>query len=548
MSVRSLCFSLAVIVALLASVSHAQLQFTGLTPVIKIPQGLIQGLSLVNGNAYMGIPFAQQPVGALRWQPPQPPLPFPSGVFNATSFGPACPQKCDLPPMTCPFDGYDEGCLTLVVYTPLGAAPAPGWPVMLFYYGGDYVQGGAGVTLYSGLQMVNQSGVVLVVINYRLGALGFLHTHELQGNYAVMDQTQALRWVQSSITAFGGNPDSVTIFGQSAGAMSVTSQMQSPAARGLFHAAIIESNPIGLGWSTEENALLMANKFAAALNCQVNDTACMRAASIADVLEAQGKSYRIPIDGPLQIFIPWLPYADGTIIPDQPLAGYAKGNYNPVPVIMGTVQDEGVLFIYSGFPRPVTLTQYEEILVLVFKQHAAQVYSMYPCTTPDDCRPIMSDLGTAYIFACPVRNATRSQQLRQPSTYLYHFDHLINADNNHSNIWGPDYTECQYEICHASELPFVFGSMQNQPSPYKWGPGEAQFSLSMSAYWGNMAVSHTPNSPVKVPTSWPAYTPQDDTVIRMYYDDVVNFPLEKGYLEAQCNFFDRIGYHWGTFN
>ncbi|MDP2437721.1 MAG: carboxylesterase family protein [archaeon] len=146
------------------------------------------------GRAFLGIPYAAGPVGNLRWAPPQAAAPF-SGTFSATTFGPACPQTCDLPPDTCPLDGTSEDCLSLDIYTPLVPSSDPaGYPIMFFYYGGDFIQGGAGVTLYSGLYMVNNTGVVLVVINYRLGALGFLHTSELQGNYAIMDQT----YVQSN--------------------------------------------------------------------------------------------------------------------------------------------------------------------------------------------------------------------------------------------------------------------------------------------------------------------------------------------------------------
>ena len=521
-----------------------------LTPPIKINQGVLTGLLLpeYGGRAFLGIPFAAPPVGDLRWSPPSPPAPF-SGTFQATSFGPACPQICDLPPNTCPLDGTSEDCLTLEVYTPLVPSASPsGYPVMLFYYGGDFVQGGAGVTLYSGLYMVNTSGIVLVVINYRLGALGFLHTAELGGNYAIMDQTYALQWTRDNIAAFGGDPSRVTIFGQSAGAMSVAAHLGSPPSYSLFQAAIMESNPLTIAWSTEDNALKMADKFAAALNCSsAADTACLRAASVDAILDAQNKAIRIDPTGPLQVFVPWMPWVDGKIILGQPLDLFASGNYNQVPLQIGTVQDEGVLFVYSGFPTPIPLAEYRVIITGLFQQHALAVLSRYPCTNQSDCRPTMSTLATDYVFACPSRNATRNMIKYNPVAYMYHFDHLINADGNNTNIWGPNFAECQYQICHGSELPYVFSSLELPPSPYTWGPGEQAFSHSMATYWGNFGNSHSPNAPLPVPTQWPVYTTSSDTILRMYYDDQVNFPLQQNYLQSQCDFWDSLGYGWGTF-
>ncbi|MDP2437720.1 MAG: carboxylesterase family protein [archaeon] len=339
----------------------------------------------------------------------------------------------------------------------------------------------------------------------------------------------------------------MTIFGQSAGAMSVAAHLVSPPAAGLFQAAILESNPLTIAWSNEENALAMADKFAVALNCTAGNTACLRAAKVSDILVAQVKAIRIDPTGPLQAFVPWLPWVDGKVIAGQPLTLFATGDYSQVPIQIGTVQSEGVLFVYSGFPTPIPNPEYVVIITGLFQIHAPAVLSRYACTNHTDCRPTMSRLATDYVFACPSRNATRNMIKYNPKAYMYHFDHLINADGNNTNIWGPNFAECQYQICHGSELPYVFNSLELPPSPYVWGPGELAFSHSMATYWGNFGNSHSPNSPNAVPTTWPIYTTASDTYLRMYYDNQVNFPLEQGYLQSACDYWDTIGYGWGTF-
>ena len=215
--------------------------------VVQTNSGPVRGVLEDRARVFRGIPYAAD-AKTRRWQNPVPPKPW-TATRDAFEDGPGCPQVCVLPSIACP-PVQSEDCLYLNVFTPLLTSEAL-TPVMVFIHGGDYVQGYGGGPLYDGTPMANSSGLILVALNYRLGALGFAYAGDLAGgqlagNYGFLDQRLALKWVQDNIKNFGGDPGRVTIFGQSAGAMSVALHLVSSGSRGLFSAAIIESEPLGL--------------------------------------------------------------------------------------------------------------------------------------------------------------------------------------------------------------------------------------------------------------------------------------------------------------
>jgi len=305
----------------------------------------------------------------------------------------------------------------------------------------------------------------------------------------------------------------------------------------LFHRAIMESNPITLQLKTKREMQNLSNRFAKELGCGVNDLTCLRSQNVSAILQAQVNAITLdPLDL-FQIFMPWQPYVDGTVIVDQPIHAFVSGNYNHVPFMLGNVEDEGTIFIYEAFPKPLDLTGYKALIGAVFKSQAPAVMKMYPVppNMVNDTRSIVSTLGTHYIWACPHRNVSRYMSQNAP-LYLYHFNHVFSF-----NPWGPNYTICIDYCCHGSELPFVFNSAPL--GGYPWGPGELDLAVLVSSHWGNFATSGNPNSPVPVATTWPGFTPDNDVDMEYMTPNSIQ---ETDYLASYCDFWDQLGYEWGN--
>ena len=280
-------------------------------------------------NSFLGLPYAAPPTGNLRWRPPQPAAAW-SGVRDATTFGPSCPQA---PSPFAPPGQFSEDCLYLNVYTPAARSSFGGRPVLVWIHGGGLVQDGA--RDYDGTKLA-ADGVVVVTINYRLGALGFLAhpalaSHGAAGNYGLMDQQAALRWVQRNIARFGGDPGNVTIAGQSAGGLSVLAQMVSPGARGLFQRAIVQSGTFALNQRPLAVAEAAGETFATAVGCADQSAACLRSAPVSDLVA----NFGVEIPG----------VVDGAVLTQPIGTALARGQFARVPVINGITHDEELLFV-----------------------------------------------------------------------------------------------------------------------------------------------------------------------------------------------------------
>ncbi|EGG23913.1 putative cholinesterase [Cavenderia fasciculata] len=508
------------------------------TAILETIYGSVQGLVYDNYAAFLGIPFAAPPVGPARWQSPIDPKSWAPNVLDARNFQAGCPQMCELPPGTCP-NVTSEDCLYLNVFVPLSViqnTTSSLRPVMAFLPGGRFEQGSAASTLYIGDTMVSSAEAIVVTINYRLGALGFLLTDDFTGNFGFQDQRQALYWIQNNAKFFGGDANQVTLVGQSAGATSIATHITSPLSFGLFHRVIVESDPWTLGLKTQEIAQQYSLLFANAVGCSFKNADCLLALTVDQVLLGQQKAQQ-SLDPliPLASFLPWTPTIDGDDIIDQPLNLIKAGKFYQVPMIVGSVSEEALIFIYQAAAKNVSALQYEEALGLIFLNHAPFINDRYPPIVGADNRPVLSTLGTDYIFVCPVRNTSRYiadiQASNNVPIYNYQFQHVTGAD-----FWGPNFPDCVGHVCHGSELLYVWNSAARGGVPLT--DGEQQLSINMNNYWMNFVVNGDPNVGLPVPVEWPTYnTTTDETMIFQTPPFV-----QSGLLKSQCDYLDEMGY------
>ena len=451
--------------------------------------GRLRGRAAGPVDEFLGIPYAAPPVGALRWRPPQPAAHW-TGVRAATRFGPHCPQYGS------PFGlaSMSENCLFLNVYTPEGSSRAGSsrsgsLPVMVWIHGGDLTAGESND--YNPAGLVND-GVIVVTINYRLGALGFLADPALKtrngssGDYGLMDQQAALRWVQQNIGRFGGDPRNVTIFGESAGGLSVLAQLVSPAARGLFAKAIIESGSYSLLQPSLAAAEVSGEAFAAKAGCAGQSAACLRRLPVQTILDDQGAVG---------------PDVDGVVLPQSIGSALASGDFSHVPVINGTNHDEWRLFIaiFRPLTGPVTVANYRSMIAStasVSPAEAAVVAARYPLGSFASPAEALGAVGTDEIFACPA--LTMDQELsRFTPTYAYEF----NDEHAPERFLAP-LSGFSYGAAHASELQYLF-HLTTSAFPGTLTAEQQRLGASMRRYWTNFARSGSPSAPGAPP--WPRF-------------------------------------------
>ena len=445
---------------------------------------------------FKGIPFAAAPIGALRWQAPRPAAPW-EGTRDATRFGPACLQGSIFGDIA--FTDTSEDCLSLNIWTFTTADQR--LPVMVWIHGGGF-QAGAGAEPRHDGEAFARKGVVLVTFNYRLGVFGFLahpdltkeSGHSASGNYGLLDQIAALRWVQANIAAFGGDPGNVTIFGESAGSLSVSALMASPLARGLFHKAIGESGAFfprsglapGSLASTEERGA----KFAEALG--VPSLAALRAVSGEAVLQAALKTQ------------PWFsPNLDGYVLPEEVHTVFAAGRQSRVPLLAGWNADEIRAGVVLGKQKP-TAQSFAEETRKRFGDQADAILKVYPAATDaealESAAALTSDLFMGYSTWKWIEVHARTGQA---PVYRYSFDRKIPVAPD-AKINGMPATSRDIGARHAGEIEYVFGaldSVKNVP----WEPSDRKLSDAMTTYWANFARTGDPNGSGSTLPKWPRY-------------------------------------------
>ncbi|MCD2186336.1 carboxylesterase/lipase family protein [Actinomycetospora soli] len=461
--------------------------------------GVLRGRARDGLVTWRGIPYAAPPVGPLRWRAPEPPEPW-EGVREASSFGPVPPQE-----KTGEFLGagkhtpMGEDCLTLNVVAPAAPADRPR-PVMVWFYGGAFVVGAASASTYRGYGLVERGDVVYVSVNYRLGALGYLDfsafgtaERPVESNLGLRDQIAALEWVRDNIAAFGGDPDDVTIFGESAGAISVTTLMTVPRARGLFHRAIAQSSAPGVAYS-RERAAGWGRRFVTELEHVLGRSGeaveLLDAASTDQLLHAARRFRHAADDTPGVLLT--APVVDGDLLPEAPLDVFAAGGAHPVPLIIGTNDTEGRLFELPGLRLDLMVTdeRAEAVFAATQPDLREQVLAAYRGT------PHRKDLGGDYLFWYPSVQVMEGHSSAGNPVYAYRYDLAPRL----LRLLG-------LRATHGSELYAVFGLASSRAGRVLTMLGGRRalrlISRSVQRDWTTFARTGAPAS------HWPRYTAED---------------------------------------
>eukprot|EP01084_Bolivina_argentea_P046480 85610_1 len=485
------------------------------------------------------------------------------GIINATGIAPACMQYCDEKSISC-YKYNDRGvhmkedCLYLTVYTPWQTSEDTNatdfdslLPVMFYIHGGFYLDGWSGSSLFNGINLVGNNQVVVVTINYRLGSFGFFYDSKygFEGNYGYYDQIAALHWVKSNIEiGFGGDPNNIILFGESAGAMSVGTILIGTRDSGtdLYNGAIMESNPLGLTyltpntWSSNGISSHYMERACVSEGC-IEEWGCdtdektrnclLQYASSRSLLDAQ-EDVKTILLGKFDVIrgsAPWTPTIGSNLFPAQPLDAFANGQFNKnVPIIIGTNRNEGVPFIYkiasviceivsvkpcSQDESSMCQDSFEFMLKTVFGQEnydllKKQYQKDFPCEG-GDYRPLASKIVTEFLFVCPTRNVTQSISAKLSNVWLYNYNYQFSA----SSVYWPGIKICGESIdgkpvvCHSDELPIVFAP----PVYYRaFTENDKKISLIIQLYWTHLGYSGAP------PSNWLKFT--ESTEISMVFN------------------------------
>jgi para-nitrobenzyl esterase len=482
--------------------------------LIKLSTGSIQGKLVDNTREFLGIPYGKAPVGALRFAPPEPAEPWTS-TRDATAFGPSCPQ----PAGTLAASGaQNEDCLSVNVFVPTAASTTKPLPVMVFIHGGAFVSGGS--SQYAGESLTAAGPVVLVTLNYRLGALGFFSHPALDatragapsGSDGIRDQQLALQWVHDNIAAFGGDAKNVTVFGESAGSTSVCLHLVSPGSTALRQRLIMESGSCvggGLGAGDKSNADKVGQALADGLCAGEADAiACLRSQT-PEALASWGADQGLFGPG-------WGPVTEGPggVLPQTP-AELLAAQDTIAPFIIGANKNEWGLFQLIGTGSKLTsVAQLKTTLEAQFGDHAAEVEAQYSAATDAEANDAFIQVVTDVTFRCPSRALTRMAAAKAGSSvFAYSFE--------------------QGTAFHAQELDYVFGNATL--SAFGGGPPSQALTQTVQHDWTQFAISGVPSA------DWPPYDAQTES-----YLTLVDPPHASTGFASVCDFWDKYVANGGT--
>ena len=457
----------------------------GSAPIIRTTGGAVQGITLPSGvHAFRGIPFAAPPVRELRWRPPQPAARW-QGVRPADRFANQCMQARVFSDMMFRNAGVSEDCLYLNVWAPSNARAGSGLPVLVYFFGGGFVAGDGSEFRYDGESLARR-GIVVVTTSYRLGIFGFFAHPELtaespqhaSGNYGLMDQAAALRWVRANVAAFGGDPQRVTIAGESAGSMSVSAQMASPLARGLFARAIGESGALFSSsgpMSTRAQMEQSGTRFAESVGAP--SLAALRALSATELLEMAGRQ------GAPRFW----PSVDGSFFPQAPAEIYAAGRQAHVPLLAGWNSEESSWRSLTRLPTSDSATA---VLTRVFGERAGEAARYYPARDSVEATQSLTDLASDRFIAY--------------STWKWLDAHAATSGQPVYRYFYARPRPGARGAVHSAEIEYALGNLATN-KVYAWTPDDEKVSQLMESYFANFIASGDPNG-AGLP-KWPVGTP-----------------------------------------
>jgi para-nitrobenzyl esterase len=464
--------------------------------LIQLDEGAVQGVDAGASCTFLGIPYAASTAGNNRWRPPQPPAPWMPAVLQANT-----------PPLSCA--GYSatlapqgvEDCLKLNVWVP---DPLPtDAPVIVWIHTGSFMSASANFPSTNGRKLAEETGVIVVAPNYRLGPFGFLShaalaaedLHGSSGNYGLLDQQAALRWVRDNIARFGGDPSNVTLAGTSAGGQSTGLHLVIPGSDGLFHRAIVESAYPTTRWASAQEAQLQGAALATALGCSdpLSAVACLRAQSQNAVLTALPVAASQVAEPPGRVFFE--PIVDGYIIPEQPRILFENGTFLHVPTIVGFNRDEGWgNFVNRSFPSGVSLQAYTSWIMTEFGAHGADVIARYPAASFSSPAEAMARVVGDVQFTCEARRLARSIERTRTPVFLYSYEYEIDdLSLDH--------------VIHGVETNILFNNPY-QPPQFPNHPLDASdvaLHAQMAGYWVRFASTGNPNTDDESVVRWPAF-------------------------------------------
>lgn len=481
--------------------------------VVVTSTGAVSGTKTGDVYRWLGIPYGRSPTGAMRWRAPEPVSCW-TGIRAATTFGPSCAQLDE--------DGGvvgREDCLTVNVWAPSGSSAAP---VMVWIHGGGNTVGSGSDPLFDGHELAARQGVVVVTLNYRLGALGFF-THAslnaesdagVSGNYGILDQQGSLRWVRDNARAFGGDPARVLLFGESAGGQNTLIHLVSPGSKGLLSSAVVQSG--GIYKNTLAQSVIDMQQVVQAAGCasQPDALECMRAASMQTVVSVPTAA------GPLSRGLAYRPVIDGVVIPANVLELIKQGKHQHVPLAIGTNADE----TSRQVPRVTTTGEYEAAVRAQYGAVAANsVLVQYPASRFSTPQQALIAVTTDATYTCPARVIARAVAANQTEPVFRYFF-----------TWKPPgIAGALIGSAHGLDVPFVFrsfGALAGSP------PTAAQLGLSeaMQGYWSRLAASGNPNGAQAF--GWPTFPVGGDAALEL------NSPLTalSSVRAADCDFIDSL--------